>query len=304
MHWDADAACPDHAEVLARVDRLVADETAPTDFTADAHVDRGAQGFRLSLTIALHDRPPALWEIDAEQCDALASATALLIAMALDPIAVVARTEAAVQPIVPAPPPSTPALQAAPAIVEPPAPPPVRERSPRTRGSFAAFVGGAIGMQPRIAALGGARLGVARGRFAADLGWRITSPTSAFYDDRRSLGGTVRSWSFVARACVRPRVGRVELPVCGGGALGIVRARGVGSDEDRTVRALRGAVVASAGVRVPFAKRFAFTVAVDTEVPVRRQSYYVEEFTESRRAVYLDGPVAVLPTAALEVAFP
>lgn len=310
LTWSADAACPSGDTVLAMTAGLLADGADATHVRAQALVERGAEGFVLTLQVDDGAAPPQTRTLVDPQCEALAKATALLLAMAVDPLPVAERVvpNAVLVPepdpvaAVQAPPPTAPASStAAPTRID------VRPRSPkrpRVLGSVGVFAGAGIGVQPRVTGVFGARAGLSRRRLRAEIAWRHTLPTTAVYDDRPGLGARVYGWAASARLCFAPSIGPVELPLCAGGAVGRTRANGQGTDADRVVRGLRAAALASAGLRWRFARRFVLTGTVDAELPVVRAAYHIQEFRDPTRDVHVEPAVGVIPSVGLEVEFP
>lgn len=87
LRWSAPTSCPDESDVKQRIQRLLnasklAPATAPLEVTAQ--VSASPEGFRLDLTVgsapAARSRKPL-----APSCGELAHATALVVALAIDP---------------------------------------------------------------------------------------------------------------------------------------------------------------------------------------------------------------------------
>jgi hypothetical protein len=308
MTWSADPACPGQQDVVAMTAGLLAEGADTSGVIAVATVEQRVDAFALTLEIRSPDAAPQVRTLVAPRCEALAKATALLVAMAIDPLPVAARIEALpTSPQVPepvvdpaAPTPSSPVAAAAPIPTVDATPP----RRRRTRGSFGLFAGPGIGVQPRVTGVFGARAGLSRGRLRVELGWRHTLPTVGVYGDRPGLGARIYGWAASARACYAPSMGPVALPLCAGALAGRTRANGQGTDADRVVHTPRLAAVASAGLRWRFADRFVLTGTVDIELPVVRSAYNIEEFRDPTRDVYVETAVAVIPSLGLEVEFP
>ncbi len=93
VQWDAPAGCPDGAVVRARVVRLVGEEAArKARLTARAAVR--AEGGRWALELELAGETGAgKRSLSAGRCEELAGAAALVIAIAVDPRAVLAGAE-------------------------------------------------------------------------------------------------------------------------------------------------------------------------------------------------------------------
>lgn len=307
LTWSADPSCPSEGDVLAMTVGLLAEDADPSGVAAVATVERRADAFALTLEIRSPDASPQVRTLLAPRCEALAKATALLVAMAIDPLPVAARLDALpASPQVPEPvlDPTAP-TESSPAVTVAPSPttdtPPRRRR---TRGFFGLFAGPGIGVQPRVTGVFGVRTGLSRRRLRVELGWRHTLPTVGVYGDRPGLGARIYGWAASARACFSPPLGPVELPLCAGAVVGRTRANGQGTDDDRVVHTPRAAALASAGLRWRFAERFALTGTVDVELPLVRSAYHIEEFRDPTRDVYVEAAVAVIPSVGVEVEFP
>jgi hypothetical protein len=83
LRWNAPVGCPSHDDVQARVDALLGGEanaSSVSDVQASGQVQRLAAGFRLELSMTAADRPSSR-VIDAANCDELAGAAAIAIAL-------------------------------------------------------------------------------------------------------------------------------------------------------------------------------------------------------------------------------
>lgn len=103
LEWEAPAECPRASEVQAWVDALV---DSQAEGRAEGVVARAADGYRLALvvTTSLGRSERAL---EARQCEPLARAAAVVVAVAVDPLQARARSEVVPLPPVRATPPAT-----------------------------------------------------------------------------------------------------------------------------------------------------------------------------------------------------
>jgi hypothetical protein len=303
LEWSAPSQCPGAAEVDGVVAGWRAQAPADvvtTDVRARAVVHaRPPDGFALELEIDA-EGVVTRHAVTAVDCRALADATALQIAMALglDPGA---------PTLVPTPP-ATAETDAAPAPVNPStastprtttSSTPVRDRSPGPRGALRVQGSVGTGRVPRIDGRLGLAGALAWPRARIELGVMHTFEQRAEHPDL-DVAVRVWQWTAIARGCWTPRVGPLELPVCGGLEAGASQGRAVGVPERETVASAFVAAVAGVGLAWPFARRFALWVEVDGWVGSTQPAFTIEGhdplFTTRRGGV--DGVVG------LEVRFP
>jgi hypothetical protein len=123
LRWNAPKGCPSSKDVVAEVRRLLGPRTArpakPLSASATV-VGDAAAGFRVHLETPSNEGP-RVRELDGSTCLAVGNATALILALMIDPAAVASTNAQAAgaptAPPAPAPPPSSPVP------VEPPPPP-------------------------------------------------------------------------------------------------------------------------------------------------------------------------------------
>jgi hypothetical protein len=267
-------------------------------------------GFALRLDITADDVVTS-HAVEARECSALADATALQIAMALGLVGDAG--EDAPEPIVPTPteiPPPPPAAatsapvtaptddRAAPAIA--PIDPAPRRRSIPLRGAVRVQGGAGTGRVPRVDArlAIGAALRFRRARIEAIAAHTFVQQQP--HPDRDGLSLRVWQWSGQLRGCWVPRVGPLELPVCGGLEAGAARATSRGVPIRRTATIPFVAGVFGAALAWPFARRFALWVEGMGWVSATRPAFTVDglpPWFTARRGGF-DGAVG------LEVRFP
>jgi len=92
LEWDAPADCPDAAYVRGQVERLLGGGklSATARLVARARAARFGQAWQVHLTTQREGSPAAERKLQAESCRSLADATALIIAVAVDPASVAA----------------------------------------------------------------------------------------------------------------------------------------------------------------------------------------------------------------------
>jgi hypothetical protein len=288
--WEAPPACPDAEAVRARIDHVVPEPGPGVRVRAEAHVLEEADTFALQLRIDDGMRTETR-EVRSRDCDALARATGLVIAVAIDPVQV-ARSPQVASPTV-APEIEPPAvLDPSPlAVPDRPAPrsrvdTPRAEAPERDRQELPVrfglrpelLVGG--GLLPGVVGLGVAGTFAVLGRarpWRAELGGAYWFPRRATIADTPTAGGDI--WLAHARAtgCGVPSLPRVEFPICAGLDVGAAGGRGFGegvvtrTDADLFVGLHAG--VGAAWAPIPALALFA---RVEGVVALNRPAFMVE----------------------------
>lgn len=84
--WTAPAECPDHREVLVRItNHLQLSKPRDQRWLVEARVVRQRSQYQLELSLKREDSEPAVRSLRAANCAALADATAVLVALAVEP---------------------------------------------------------------------------------------------------------------------------------------------------------------------------------------------------------------------------
>ena len=217
VSWQAPAECPDADAVERYVAQVVGDAASgPVTVRAAGTVTRNADGrYSASVELDTGAARPSVRALDAGDCEALAQAAALLIALAI-------REQAAPTP---APPPAPAPAKPAPPP-EPPADPPMRAAARPFLGASVVFD---LGSTPNVTA------GVSVGggvRWA----WLLLEPSVAYYAPRSegvplrsAVGADFTLATAGLRACVAPSRGNVWLAPCLGGGADWLRGVGFGA---------------------------------------------------------------------------
>ena len=303
LRWTAPPSCPGIAAVQQRTERLLGRPLGdPLHPRVEARVrvrGRGTWTAELHLETAGGRQTRVL---RARSCEALAEATALLLAVTIDPTAnLVTPAEPPLEPPTePVPgPPLEPAVEPPGQVaVEPPpepAPelpsgpgPPVLAPRPTAvappslhRAALQGFV--AAGLQAQWGALPGLGLGVLT---AGGLRWRrarilaLASYASTVRERELAAAPEVRlrgdQWWLGVTGCAALTRGRVELPLCGGWFAGAVRTRARGLVSGDTLRLPWTGALVDAGLRVLLHPRIALALQVGAQIPVLRPTFRVE----------------------------
>ncbi|HWB80635.1 MAG TPA: hypothetical protein VG755_36985 [Nannocystaceae bacterium] len=272
LQWRAPEGCPDGVRVRDEIRRFVATgaQTGTLDrVDADARVVREGDRYVLELELklpggAMHKR------IEADKCEVLASAAALVMAVMLDPKAVVETVEEAkVEPPTPEPPPKV--------EPKPVTPPPPVDRKRRVQALMRIFGMGSFGAMPRFGGALGGSLGARIGRARVEVVALGEIPQRKLNDTERSAGARIDLWTLGVRGCFAPNVNRVEFPLCAGVEAGQLRARGFGLSVARSTAAPWLAFPFGAMVMWAPVPRFAFGGGVDAWVAATRPTFEIDD---------------------------
>jgi hypothetical protein len=231
-------------------------------------------------------------QFEASSCQALADATALIVAVTLDPIAVSgsiadAKASDPTPDPIREPPPE-------PRLVEPELPPePEPEDGTSTLGVSSSDAGdgepaaldsrvrvglslhGGGGFGPTAGAHGsvGARAALLGDRWRVDVAGRWSTPRR---ETLASASGSFDAWTIEARGCFVPIAGPVELPLCPGFELGSVRGRGRPPTPNPTTSSfLWLAPSLSQGLTWAVVPRFAIGIELGLLAPLTRGRFAV-----------------------------
>ncbi len=311
LSWRAPEGCPDASAVRSRIGRLVGASSSVAALRVDGVVTAVDGGFSLSLRVVtdgvVDDRV-----LVADRCEALADTTALVAALAADPIAtagvvdVPALVEAArlgdADAVLGDPTADVGALPPDAGVRPRPSP---REREAprgRTRSSspvgvwtrldagvqFGAVPGVAFGLAG-VLAVGGRRL---RGELAGSY-WLPRTTDRAGTTIRVQLGAVA------PRICGTLPQGRIDVVLCAGPELGILRGDVQGGP---TRLPLWLAVTAEAGIRVPVSRRVSVWTTVAAAAPVLFPRFRLVDATGTRqREVYRPAAAGVRGLVGIEV---
>jgi len=284
LGWRAPDSCPDVTGARATIDALL-DGHAPDParrVTADVVIEADAAGFLARVRITDGDAVGER-EVVAPTCEEVADASALIVAMAIDPRlggsdAPVPDVPQAIDTAVPVP--VVPTATGERTAVAPATPrtaddpPAVRPARARLRGLVRASAGVGVGTVPRTAtgvvAIG---LGVAGARWRAELDADVWTPTRR---DDATIGVQVTGWSLGVRGCGSPLARRLEIPLCIGARVGAAHGRGHGDLVPHRRVAPWLSATLGAGLWGWITPRFALALDVDTVVALTRPAFVVQ----------------------------
>jgi hypothetical protein len=291
LTWDAPAQCPTSDYLRAQVETLLSGAPATLVWVAArAEVSQREDGmWTVRLTT---DRGGTVGErsLEADACRSLADATALVVALTIDPAHVASAAArpsdsdpgASIRPSLPAALPVVPVL---------PAPAPLRSGAPRApdRASAAAerpsrfelfpAVGGDLGTLPTLAygfSLAGS---LHVGRLRAEV-YGAYWPNHTAHPGRvpAGEGGEVELFAGGARGCF-PLPGRsewfhrIELSPCAGLEAGALHGRGLNLPRSLTQTGLWLAVTLDARIVVRLSRALGFVADAGAAVPLRRDAF-------------------------------
>jgi hypothetical protein len=342
LSWQAPASCPDEAHVRHAVEQLLGEgPPPPAHVSARAVVEQTASGHWNVRLTTVRDGASGERVVESESCQSLADATALILALTIDPERVAARApgaSAAASSSVAAPTPaltspSASAPASAPASVSasvPPPPPPPPSAVPTTAPSaappvessstrqgapgptlFALFaqVGGDVGTLPRAAFAIGGGVALTLGRFRVEGYGTYLPPQATYAATLQSLGTNVDLLAGGLRGCFFPLVGSLEAGGCAGLELGELHGHGFGpslpnryySFTPSDAGGLWVAPTLSGRISWRIARAFALVFDVGILVPVQRDTFVIDNLGGA--ALHEPGPVEGRASIGPEVRF-
>ena len=293
FEWRAPEGCPSPSVVEGEIDHLLggpARERARDDLRVQATVERGALWLvtleTTSKTASGHRT------IEAATCQGLANATALIVALLIDPDAVAARTGKGNEPRPPPPP--------APAEPTPVVGRPGGARA--TYGLVGAAAAGNLGVLPSADLGVSASVGIVRPR------WRIEgriaySPRRVQSDVLTNPAGAYGRFSFIAgtlAGCLTFSRSVFELGPCFDLEFGAVPGEGIGATHTTSHTSPWVGVGAGGFLAIKATKWLYFPVHADAVVPLWRPRYV---FQNVQAPIFRSSPVGGRLTAGVELRF-
>jgi hypothetical protein len=287
--WQAPAGCPETAEVRAEIARLLGGSIGalPGRLQARAEVVTQGQGYAVVLETESAGEVGHR-SLEAGSCRELAKATALIIALMIDPDAVAAHAP-------PAPPPASPA-------------PKSPGGNPAQALDFLAgiIVAGSQGTLPSPDVGLGGTLGLSGRRWRVDVrasyGLRRDQKASAPLPPGGY--GRFNFFSALLAGCWNLGGPGVAWGPCAVGEFGVMSAEGVGVNRTLPAHVPWWAVGAGGYAVVPLSRRWAIPVHLDALLPLRRSEYVFRDSGGQVSArVYKAAPVGVRVSAGLELHF-
>ena len=283
LRWQAPAeVCPSQGQVSAQLESLLGSRTLALRARAD--VRRHDAGWRAQLRVTWNGRTDTR-TLDAADCNALANAITLLVAVMGDPLAVADSIElpAVASSSLPSPPPSTETNSVV--RTETAAPPPSGHSSLSAaagtpppaaldRGfSLQTAAWGDIGSLSRIAA--GASLGIAwrRPRWRARIEALYLPPQRISSTEPEAGQGRIQVAALRGGACARLGSPTVEVPLCALAEAGAIAATRFGPAANLRAGNPWVAAGAGMGVHVRLSSRWALFSRLEAMVPLAPRQY-------------------------------
>jgi hypothetical protein len=300
LRWQAPSECPDAAVLSGRIaalaGRSVSDDDPATvpSLQLAGEITRSGDGYRLQLRVTHGDEVDAR-TLDAEHCETLTEAAALVASVGWDPVATVHALEL----------PSADDLAELPEPLGDPVGVPREVRPPTRSGTrvreqrqapragsrertiawwLRARGGVGVGVVPRVDALVDLALGIGTSRVRGELLGAWASPRTIGAD---ALRLRVQLGSVTPRVCATLPQGRIDLVACGGVALGAmrgVRAEAAG----RVVPWI--AAHAEVGLRIVVTPRLSAWLSAVIELPLRYPRFVVHAAADAGRTRELFRP--------------
>jgi hypothetical protein len=223
VHWEGADGCPDEAAVRRAIALWLAqsvDKVDPRAIEVDARVKQQPNGYLLELSLESPSGSTSQ-RLTAANCSTLVDAVALNVALAADP------PDGRVK------------------SVEPKV-----KRTSHNLGFGARLNGGAtVGQLPGFAFTGALVGSLELSRWRAEVGLGYALPRAAYYSGLPDVGVELQLMYGTARFCARSNVRTIEVPICIGVELGLMRGAGLGVEEKYISDQLWGALVLGPALR-------------------------------------------------------
>jgi hypothetical protein len=280
LEWSAPAGCPSEAGVRQRIETILGrPPRAMTPVAASAVARRTAEGrWEVSLVVRGPGEGVAgRRRFDAESCDAAADATALIVALMVDPEHAIVDVPAA-----PPPPPLPPRAFAPPAPrppadAPPPLPLPSTAPAPPARLPLHLSMHVAVGLD--TATVGRAVAGL-EGAAAATLSHAsleargaVWAPATETPPSRPDEGASLGMWTLGARGAYEVGWGDLRVGALAGVEMDRVSAGGFGGTSSSTKDAVWSALELGGRAAWRFGRRFALSWALEGVAPASRPSF-------------------------------
>jgi len=313
LEWVAPTGCPDASRGAEQLAGFLGGRVLGVP--ARVELVTHASGHVATVTVDGASRT-----LESEDCETLARAAALVVAVSVDPVATAAvvlrerelgagresGSELDAQG-----PGSREVSRERPASEREPEPrrratPPRADMPPHadpheTPSGPAHWLGasGGVGLAIVPALTGAVRLGYAHQRGALRLQAEATyaTPRTITYPAEPEIGGRFQSVVVGVRACFAPAAGRVTVPLCGGLEGGAILGHGIGVANTRSPVGAWIGGLAGAAARVRVHPRVALVAGADLLVALWRPAFHVG----ARETLFRAAPVGLRALAGLEL---
>jgi hypothetical protein len=305
IEWEAPPECPNAQDIQAHAERLLGQPLGAARaqrVVARAVVRRNEAGnWELRLSLTSNERVSEDTLI-AKQCLALGDATALKVALAVDPVATAravalaaGNAESSGNSAAPKPAP-VPELRAGPSQV-----PETDATSSPTPASLGVRLtsGAGLGVLPSVAGGAALALWLQQSAWRAELGAYGFWGGDAHYQRMPAVGARLQLFSAVARGCPILRGGTLEFPICFGLELGVMRGEGYGVERTDSAHSWWGAVAVGPALKAPVSEIFSLWFEADGAFAFLRPGFNVRNLG----SLYSAGPGSVRVWAGGEIRF-
>lgn len=278
LQWDAPAQCPGRSAVVGELEKYLEapdDQPAAEVQKVDARV-REIDG-RWILDLRVEVEGGVLEKhLEAEGCELLASATALMISVLVHPAAVLAQVESAPTE------PEGEQVESHSSVSSTPAAPQAqspRDASPpgdRLRWTWRADGGLALAEVPGVTPSVGLSTGVVYRRTRIEVFALFDVPSAARIDGV-DAGARFDAIAGGVRGCFVPGKSRVFVPLCAGVEAGRVRGRGFGLESNAVARSPWLAAQLGPALELRVRPRFAAIVRADAVFGLWRPRFAVDD---------------------------
>jgi len=272
LDWTAPDGCPSADEVRAEALRLLAGPPIGPErrVEAVAHVTR-AEGGRWRVTLAMASAAAhGQRSLETDSCATLAEATALIVAIMVDPDRAGAAASAPASP----PAPISPASPAANA-------PSLRPNGTGVRPRWAAGASGLVDFGTLPAPAVGGALGLAASvrRFRTDVSFGVFPARTYAVSSAADVGAEMSSWSAAGTFAYVTPIGFTELAL--GGGAEVTHLSAVATRANAPFSGVPGSATwlaprVGAGITVPIFAPLFLRLDADAVVPLRRPAFVVD----------------------------
>jgi hypothetical protein len=304
LHWTAPAGCPGEGAVRAEMDRLLGPSSArpPAPIPVTAAVSRDESGAWHVHLETPGEGTTRVREIHGASCAAIADATALILALMIDPAAAAAAPKGPSKsaPVaVPSVPVEAPRVPLSPTRVPVVAPRPSPPEPTPTSFRITALAGLDTASLPRLAATLALQGSFVYGAQRFEIGLAYLPSRAGTVAARPSTGGDVDLLAGSVGTCRHFGTGFVEVGPCLGFEVGRLHASGTGVSNPGEGSTLWAAVDPGGVIAYRLTDRLALTARVAAAIPLLRPSFVLENVGP----VYRPPPVTARGGAGVELIF-
>lgn len=290
LEWKAPADCPRGSDVVAEVDRILENSSSvkpsqPIHAAAQVSYDGARYQVRLQIETA---QGSSTRDIHSSSCRAVADASALVLALVIDPNA---------KPPEPAPAPAPEKALASKPVQRRPS---RRARPPRPAPRPApvsvhalAWAGADLGSLPALAPMFGAGAGVQVGAQRFELGAELWPERFGGVAGSATTGGEFSMLAGSLRTCRSLLSGKLELGPCGAVEVGRLHARGTGVDQPGQASKLWTALVLGGELRWSPVRVLAVTLRLGAAFPLLRPRFVLTGIGPVYRPAVVGGRAAL-----------